>query len=215
MRTAHVHAARRRIVPMPAHVVCMAVLAATFTAHGHAEDFERDQPTARWTGTSGTGDSAFLEYTPSVNLGIYGVGVAETGDKPQEINFLNNILSSGAGRTLGGEFLQLFNGSTGFKYAKLPADHFVTAVQTCVNNNRIKGVRLWGQRLGTSGLPTGNSRQVDFTRTNCGSKDWAEKVACGEEKVAVGARANYYGNYTGSKTSFSGITLLCAKLKPR
>lgn len=126
---------------------------------------------------------------------------------------LHNVLTSGAGRTLGGEFLQIFNGASGFQDAILPTTHFVTAVQVCENNRRIKGMRLWGRRLDSSGVPTGEPLLGEFKRTNCGAKDWAEKVGCGDDLIALGLRANYYGNLPGSETSSSGITLLCGKVK--
>jgi hypothetical protein len=208
------HNPMKSLIPAASRaLLSVAAVAVLWPAHARAGDFFRDDATRRWTATSGSGDSSWLEHTPSANEGIYGIGVAETGDKPQEINFLNNILSSGAGKTMGGEFLRLFNGATGMKYATLPTDYYITAVQACVNNNRIKGLRVWGTKLDANGLPTGALVSAEFQRTNCGANDWAEKVSCGAEKVAVGARANYYGNFTGSKTTFSGITLHCGKTK--
>ncbi len=70
--------------------------------------------------------------------------------------------------------------------------------------NKLKGVRLWGAELKKSGelKPAGSVNE--FKRTNCAK--WRTKRSCASGKVATGIKG-YYNTSTG----FRGLSLFCSK----
>lgn len=181
--------------------VCAANLAAA-TEFRHAED------THRWTNVSGA-PGYFVEALAAPQRGYYAVDVNERGDSPIEINLSANTLSSNSPHHANTRTLTSQSGTpTGPGGTTVGVDHYISAVQVCLNGNKIKGVRLWGKMLNPSGDPR-NEKEVQYSRPNCLGM-WSNKVACGPDKVATGVRAHYVYSFQG----FSGISLRCAKVEP-
>lgn len=191
------------------HFALSGLLLVAFAMSGpdaYAENFDHTSSTHRWTNISGEPGEKEEWLAPN-NQGFYSLSVHEKSDDPRWIELQANTLSSDDPRNAGSPDLKVGanNVSRSNKTANVGSDHYVTAVQVCVNNDKIKGVRLWGKTLTPAGLPN-REKDDEFTRANCNGK-WQTKVSCGPEKVATGLRAYR------AKNSFGGLALRCSKIE--
>ncbi len=84
-----------------------------------------------------------------------------------------------------------------------------TAVQVCVNNDKIKGIKLWGVDIKKDATLGTKTYEDVATRKNCKASNWADKVSCGNNKII----AKFRFHYKSTKSGFSGIAIQCGKIK--
>lgn len=93
-------------------------------------------------------------------------------------------------------------------------DRAITSLQVCINNQKVKGVRIWGANFDNDGKPKNDSAIFsEFKRPNCGSNQWVQKVSCPAGKVAVGLRVenSHKTEEDGNRyKGFMGLSLICA-----
>lgn len=84
----------------------------------------------------------------------------------------------------------------------------ITSIQVCLNNDKIKGARVWGADFDAQGNPRRDDAiQSEFKRPNCGNNGWQPRRTCPGNQVAVGLRLE------NSAKGFSGMSLICADFK--
>ncbi|MEM0961351.1 MAG: hypothetical protein AAGK21_02265 [Bacteroidota bacterium] len=90
----------------------------------------------------------------------------------------------------------------------------VKSIQVCLNrdDDRIKGVRVWGAHIDTAGRVSSDDNLYGaFERTNC--HDWSTERTCPSGEVAVGVNLEF-GDASSllgrSDNNASGIRLVCA-----
>ncbi len=176
-------------------------------------DFKQDSATHVWKGTvSGVAGTVF-EYLAPYDRGLHKLVVWENVDDPYKISVYKNLLSStttssGIGTTLESREVKL--GSSSVETVDVGDSHYITAVQVCTNNNKIKGVRIWGRSLKNDGALNVAEIKSEYELPNCNG-NWGAKVSCGDEKIATGIRAHAKEPWNG----FSGLTLRCGKVIPK
>ncbi|MCP5265895.1 MAG: hypothetical protein H6934_07270 [Burkholderiaceae bacterium] len=94
------------------------------------------------------------------------------------------------------------------KSVDVGSDRVATAVQVCVNNNRIKGVRLWARRVRSDGSLDPAETSDEYKRTNCASNGWKARLSCGSGKAIQGLRFHSFDGH-----SYSGIGIACASIR--
>ncbi len=100
-----------------------------------------------------------------------------------------------------------FNNGT-MQSVQVGAERVITSIQVCLNNDKIKGVRVWGADFDAQGNPRRDDAiHSEFKRPNCGNNGWQQRRTCPGNQVAVGARFE-----SGAK-GFSGLSLICADFK--
>jgi hypothetical protein len=95
-----------------------------------------------------------------------------------------------------------------WKAVDLGAGRFVTAVQVCTqkaapDEQRVRGVRLWGSVVDTDGKIKPKGEPVSFEFPDC--KKWQPKKSCPKGTVAVGLKAHHADAAKG----LLGIELSC------
>lgn len=96
----------------------------------------------------------------------------------------------------------------------------ITSLQVCTNNQKIKGVRIWGAEFDAQGkLKYDDGIKDEFKRTNCKSDGWQQRVTCPAGQIAVGLRVENSAKVEGDGLTykgFTGLSLACApySLKP-
>lgn len=84
---------------------------------------------------------------------------------------------------------------------------YVNAAEVCDsknnNNERIKGLRVFGSRITNSGTVNLAQEQDEFSRTNCGQ--WQSRVSCPSNEIATGIRAHF------DTDGFVGLQLYCSR----
>jgi hypothetical protein len=175
-----------------------------------------DDPTTTTTSGSGSTTTTRLAIADPSGFGLYGLRVAERSDEPcHVIALFEHLRNEGDDQTAvwsdcgpDGPTARS-NAAAGF------GDHdgrdpraFVTGIEACVNNDKVKGVRLSGQKI----TPTGVMRDVRpappsvlrvagplprahtpdeteptysvFWRSNCNDDDWRPGANCGPGMAA-------------------------------
>lgn len=100
-----------------------------------------------------------------------------------------------------------FNNGT-MQVLQIGAGRAVTSIQVCLNNDKIKGARVWGADFDAQGNPRrDHAIYSEFKRPNCGNNGWQQRRTCPGNQVAVGLRLE-----NGAK-GFSGMSLVCADFK--
>lgn len=178
-----------------------------------------------WTSVSGeTASNSGIIDRPSP-YAIKGIMVAESGDRPHLIHVTLETLCngvcpdgpSGAANWLNSDPENDVMGLGGFGQSldlSLDDDHYITAIQVCTSgqNNRdrrrIKGLRIWGARLGNQGQLVGSSEMHEKRRTNC--SDWYPRLECPAGKVAVGLRGYFDGRR--DDPFFTGLAMRCGRV---
>ena len=154
----------------------------------------------------------FKKLRASDGRALYALQWWEKADKPVRIQVSERDLC--ADRTCYSQskgYLSTGNDGnfTSSKSVGVATDHFITGIQVCVNaavapgTQKLKGIRLWGARLGSNGNLIHDKYVKEAKRTNC--VDWQKERKCGDEEVAVGIKA-YHPTFGG----FFGIALKCA-----
>ena len=98
--------------------------------------------------------------------------------------------------------------TSGALIADVGAHKAATAVQVCLNNDKIKGIRLWGVHVNKDASLGNNAAKTEVKRKNCKSNGWAKKVSCAKNKIITNMRFHYKKKQTG----FSGISIQCGKI---
>jgi hypothetical protein len=84
---------------------------------------------------------------------------------------------------------------------------YVNAAEVCdsknKNNERIKGLRVFGSRITNSGNVNLAQEQDEFARANCGQ--WQSRVSCPSNEIATGIRAHF------DTDGFVGLQLYCSQ----
>lgn len=94
------------------------------------------------------------------------------------------------------------------KVLQVGADRAITSIQVCLNNDKIKGARVWGADFDAQGNPRRDDAiYSEFKRPNCGNNGWQQRRTCPGNQVAVGLRLE-----NGAK-GYSGMSLVCADFK--
>lgn len=178
-----------------------------------------------WTSVSGeTAPNSDIIDAPSP-YAIKGILVVETGDRPWVVGaaletLCNGICPDGPDDTENRirsdpEFdLMGLGGLEQSLDLSLDDDHYVTALQVCTSgqnnpdNRRIKGLRIWGARLGSQGQLVGSSEMHEERRTNC--SQWYPRLECPVGQVAVGLRG--YFDSRRSDPFFTGLAMRCGRV---
>lgn len=84
----------------------------------------------------------------------------------------------------------------------------ITAVQACINNEKIKGIRLWGVHVNKDATLGKIAKKAEAKRKNCKSNGWAKKLSCAKNKIVTNMRFHY----KNKKDGFSGISIQCSKI---
>lgn len=158
------------------------------------------------------------ELLPPVNtfdVAVYMIDVTENYDNPIELRVHFNRLQDGGSKTVGLPVLAktatMSYGPTSTQKTTVGQTHHLTALQVCVNNDKIKGIRTWGKTIKADGtLSVKETYDPSFELPNC-KDQWKSKVSCGEGKVVTGIRAHYkYAN-----KGFSGLAIRCTEFVPK
>jgi hypothetical protein len=163
-----------------------------------------------WTGISGMNGGYADEYLTPSSFGFYGIIGLEKSDDAVEFNIKTNSLTDTGDPTYGSwGVIKLDDGNPDSKKdADLGSDQYVTAVQVCVTNDKIKGVRIWGARLLEDGSLQPISQPGEYKRTNC-KGNWKTKVSCPSGKIATGVRAYSVEVHKG----YGGLALRCSTVE--
>ena len=187
----------------------------------HAESFGADTK-GTWTSISGdTGTNT--DQSTWADKGIRTMIFYENGDIPSIVESRNHSLCS-TGCT------SYSTGDARIKklLLKIPATkavvsvgdaRYVRAIQVCTKNtkhsskNRLKGVRIWGAKIGKKGKVIDlKEPYLHFERPNCPAKNgWRNIASCGAGKVATGFKIHF----TSVQQGITGISLYCKKPQPR
>lgn len=186
--------------------------AAILTSAAGATDFRPVTSSERWTDISGVAGE-YREILAAPGSGYSEMEVWERADKPVLINVRVMTLSSDKPRFVRVREVEVPEARSPQSYERVDVgnDRYITSVQVCINNDRIKGIRLWGKLLSPNGTPK-NEHNDQFSLPNCMGK-WRERVSCGDDKVATGMRLYYTTDHFVHDYGFSGIALRCARVE--
>lgn len=186
-----------------------------------AATYAFDPATKVWVATvSGrSGNVAEVRFDPAslstaTGDGLFQVESHEQGDRPVKFYFSGAPLDPALATRTSFQIVEIAGsgyGLTNPMRTNIGSDRVATAIQVCVNNDRIKGVRLWGKVVNQDGSLGANERQAEDKRTNCGANDWAARVACGPEKAISAVRLHKRAD--GSSQSFSGVSIACSRIR--
>jgi hypothetical protein len=187
-------------------------LALSLSLPAAATEFKAIPSTERWTSVSGVADE-YREILAGPNNGYSELIVWERGDEPVFIEVRSQTLSSSNPEFVRMREVKVPDAPAGASYSKVGIgnDRYITSVQVCLNNDRIKGIRLWGKVLSPNGTPK-NEHDDQFALPNCMGK-WKDRVSCGPDKIATGMRFYYTTDHFVHHYAFSGISLRCAKVE--
>jgi hypothetical protein len=94
-------------------------------------------------------------------------------------------------------------------------DEAITGLKICLNNERLKGIRIEASALKIDGdavrIDEVKARDA-FTdeQANCGRNDWTEWVRCPAGKIAVGLELRY--SHLGGEGDIEGMGLICRRV---
>lgn len=172
-----------------------------------------------WTAVSGLEHVYSSTYAPnSSRSGVSGFTFWEFGDDPMAIQILTTKLCTDNCKATDTHQIATEDDFKILSYAqtwtvKADTDHYITAVQVCLNNTddaakrKIKGLKVWGARIDSSGKLQYDKEANSHELPNC--YGWSSIVSCPDGKVATGIRAHW----VSGKAGFAGIALYCAGLK--
>ena len=136
----------------------------------------------------------------------------ERTDDPITFNIYESPLNPNEAKSTFAVQLNALNHRTAYgdsKSATLGSDRAATAIQACVRNDKIKGLRLWGKVVRPNGKLGQNTAKAEYKRTNCRQKDWKTKITCGADRIITGLRFHSVNANKG----FSGLAIRCGKIK--
>ena len=90
------------------------------------------------------------------------------------------------------------------------AHRVATAVQVCIHNDKIKGIRLWGVHVNKDATLGAKTYTAEAKRKHCKTGGWAQKIKCANNKAI--SKSRFF--YKSTKSGFSGIGIQCAKIAP-
>ncbi|MCP5265894.1 MAG: hypothetical protein H6934_07265 [Burkholderiaceae bacterium] len=195
----------------------LAGLAATLSPV-HAAAFEWDVSTEVWvatmSGRAGTAIEARSRW-PTRDGAYQIVGYEDGSDRPTRFRVSWGSIDP---NTLDGDSStieipgQPYNALNAAMTVNIGADRVATAIQVCLNNDRIKGLRLWGKAVGRDGTLGNSERKSEARRNNCHDSGWSARVGCGTKK-AISALRFHKRSDGKNKWSFSGISIACSRIR--
>ncbi|MBM4355407.1 MAG: hypothetical protein FJ109_16745 [Deltaproteobacteria bacterium] len=173
-----------------------------------------------WTEVSGVKHALHKQFAPnSTKEGVSEFVFFEKTDDPVSIRVGTRKLCDNDCKAGDSHNLQVRDADPGFLtlpqlwYAAADEDHYVTAIQVCLNGRddlskaKIKGLKVWSARIDDSGKLVYDNSPNKEELNNC--KEWSNKVSCPDGRIATGVRAHYISDSKG----FAGLALYCSNYK--
>lgn len=177
-----------------------------------AASFTHDSATHNWqsqvSGTPGT----ITEHVVNSSRGLHKIIGWEKSDAPITFAIYESSLNPDNAASVRAAQVEArsWTSATGsLKSATLGSDRAAVAIQACINNDRIKGLRLWGKTVKSNGELGNGETQAEYKRTNCGKNDWKQKLSCASDRVITGVRFHSLNATKG----FTGVAIRCSKIK--
>lgn len=180
--------------------------------------FAWDTATHAWlSSVSGVSGTVVEEYVLPASTGLHRLDGAEHNDRPVVFFVYGAGLSPDDAASRRVRTAKVSPGTDKWsegssKSANIGADRVATGVRVCVNNDRIKGVRLYGRVVNRDGSLGASENSDAYDRTNCGANDWSRTLTCGAGKAISGLRFHALTRGISSE-SFSGISIACARIR--
>lgn len=169
--------------------------------------------TSVWKATISGVPGEYFEIGAPGDWAIYGIGLVEHLDDPYKIKVRFNRLTNDAQPPPQGTSREtkspIIVNDEPEQVATAGGTHHMTALRVCTNNDKIKGLQVWGRFIRKDGTLSEETGPDSFVRKNC--SEWGERVACGENKVITGVRAYYKSKEKG----FSGLAIRCTAMQPK
>ena len=194
-------------------------------AHAQPVLFADPATTERAPGRSGITGLFHLDYHVPDGYAISGLETAETSDRPCRVGIMRKALPGQDNAFYNYDYGIYGNQQLdqGCPPSIVPTDWipsrkragffeennlYVRAAAVCDsknnNNERIKGLRVFGAHITDAGDVNPTQQRDEFARPNCGT--WQSLVSCPDGKIATGIRAHF------NTHGFVGLELWCSSM---
>lgn len=204
----------------PSLIAATAIASLTAIAWTPLANYGYKSGTHFWRAAVSGVPGSVIEITPpemnqphQASLAVHKISLYENYDNPTKISVGFNALKDGGSGTMypiPKRTTDAILGPESSASAGVGNTHHMTALRVCVNNEKIKGLMVWGRAIQPNGKLSAAEVQDKFELPNC-KDQWQEKIECGEGKVITGIRAHYKNAAKG----FSGLAIRCTGIEQR